>query len=72
MPTVEKQYIISKSLISYHTLHPLPIEKSQWVGVATGQMLFPLGSVCWMLPLTTHCHIHYHLHPITLLFRFGC
>ena len=19
--------------------------------------------ICWMLPLATHCHIHYHLHP---------
>ena len=26
---------------------------------------------CWMLPLATYCHIHYHLHPFHfVLFKF--
>ena len=29
------------------------------------------GEGCWMLPLATHCHTHFHLHPLhCVLFKF--
>ena len=45
-----------------------------------GRMLFPLANVTYLLdvlPLATHCHIHYHQHSSILLCviqvqRFGC
>ena len=39
--------------------------------MSKGQMLSHLGNICWMLPLATHCHTHYHLYPFHfMLFKF--
>ena len=34
-----------------------------------GRMLFRLGNVTYLLPLATHCHTLYHLHPFHCMFK---
>ena len=35
--------------------------------------IWGLQLICWMLPLATKCHTHYHLHPFYfMLFKFKC
>ena len=43
---------------------PFPGTVSAW-----GQMLGNATPVCWMLPLATHYHTHYHFHPMYTYFR---
>ena len=43
----------------------IPVAFSRWSSTSLK------GKCCsvWMLPLATHCHTHYHLHPIQFKFK---